>query len=214
LFFSSRWRRALKINRSSWRDQPIVTTTATPVLIFKAKYTTREFGARTLIARREIQTKATPKWFCSPRLFLLWDRIASRRLRVMFALAVWSQTSGAWFSRVTVWGSSRYIINLRERRRISVCGLENHFCSSGIYPRTGFHRIARFSFAITTTFPVRIPWCAASEKLPPGICLEWQDGDARWNVLAARFDPQKQSLRWPDEELDSLLRESFAITYR
>ncbi len=142
------------------------------------------------------------------RGFLQWDTACFRRLRGMFAIALWTESSKRlvlardrlgikplYLARLAddiLFGSElkAILVHPEVERRLSLPGL-NCYLSLNYVPS---------------------PWTLVDgiEKLPPGHFLEWRDGDVRLNAywrLEFREQPE-----WTEdsakERLDFLLRES------
>jgi asparagine synthase (glutamine-hydrolysing) len=197
----------LKIIDLGSGDQPIVSDDGDVAIVFNGEiYNHREL-------RRELEglghhfhshcdTEAVL------RAFLEWDTGCFRRLRGMFAIALWTKSTKRlvlardrmgikplYFTRLgndLFFGSElkAILIHPEIERRLSLDGLDCYLSLNY----------------------VPCPWTLVEgiEKLPPGKWLEWQDGevssDSYWSLpFGAVRDRTLESAR---EELDALLRQS------
>jgi asparagine synthase (glutamine-hydrolysing) len=197
----------LKIIDLGSGDQPIVSDDGDVAIVFNGEiYNHREL-------RRELEglghhfhshcdTEAVL------RAFLEWDTGCFRRLRGMFAIALWTKSTKRlvlardrmgikplYFTRLgndLFFGSElkAILIHPEIERRLSLDGLDCYLSLNY----------------------VPCPWTLVEgiEKLPPGKWLEWQDGevssDSYWSLpFGVVRDRTLESAR---EELDALLRQS------
>ncbi len=142
------------------------------------------------------------------RAFLQWDKECFAKLRGMFAVALWRK-------------SARRLVLARDRMGIKplyiTCQGEDLFFGSElkaifVHPeidrRLSLHGLDCY---LSLNY-VPCPWTLVEgiEKLPPGHCLEWRDGEimsgAYWELPFTQ--PADYTLETAKEELDHLLKQS------
>ena len=142
------------------------------------------------------------------RAFLQWDTGCFSRLRGMFAIALWTE-------------SSRRLVLARDRMGIKPlylarCGDDLFFGSELkailIHPEIDRRLSLDGLDCYLSLNYIPCPWTLVEgvEKLPPGRWMEWRDGaissDAYWTLPLPQ--PRERSLESAKEELDVLLRQS------
>ncbi|MGH9521074.1 MAG: asparagine synthase (glutamine-hydrolyzing), partial [Terriglobales bacterium] len=140
--------------------------------------------------------------------FLEWDTAAFARLRGMFAIALWTE-------------SSRRLVLARDRMGIKPLyvahrGTDLFFGSElkslFVHPEIERHISLHALDCYLALNYVPAPWSmvAGVEKLTPGTWLEWRDGrvrsEAYWRLPYC--DPKPRRIEDATEELDALLRQS------
>lgn len=142
------------------------------------------------------------------RAFLQWDKECFKKLRGMFAVALWKK-------------STRRLVLARDRMGIKPLYIsrqgEDLFFGSElkaifIHPEIGRRLSLSGLDCYLSLNYVPCPWTLVEgiEKLPPGQWLEWRDGevssDAYWTLPFARAE--NYTLESAKEELDSLLTQA------
>ena len=141
------------------------------------------------------------------RAYVQWGRESFRRLRGMFAFAIWTE-------------SERRLVLVRDRLGIKPLYLhrrgEDLYFGSELKALFSFPEIERrfdetgLNLYLSLNYiPGTHTMVESIHKLPPGHWLEWKDGritqGAYWQL---RFDPQARPLEEAKEELDALLKKS------
>jgi asparagine synthase (glutamine-hydrolysing) len=142
------------------------------------------------------------------RAFLQWDKECFKKLRGMFAVALWKK-------------SARRLVLARDRMGIKPLYIsrqgEDLFFGSElkaifIHPEIDRRLSLSGLDCYLSLNYVPCPWTLVEgiEKLPPGYWLEWRDGevtsDVYWTLPFARVE--NYTLESAKEELDSLLAQS------
>ncbi|HKW56329.1 MAG TPA: asparagine synthase (glutamine-hydrolyzing) [Candidatus Acidoferrum sp.] len=197
----------LKIIDLHGGDQPIVSDDGDTAIVFNGEIYNH------LELRAELEKLG--HWFHSHsdtetvlRAFLEWDTEAFKRMRGMFAIALWKKTS-------------RRLVLARDRMGIKPLYVARHgedlFFGSEmktIFIHPEFERRLSLNglacYLSLNYVPGRWTMAEGIEKLAPGEWLEWRDGKVRvesyWTLPAGPI--RKRSLDSACEELDALLESS------
>jgi asparagine synthase (glutamine-hydrolysing) len=140
--------------------------------------------------------------------FLRWDKECFRRLRGMFAVAIWTERDKRLLLARDRLGIKPLYIHRRGDDLYFGSELKTIFSHPEITRRldlTALHYYLSLNYV-----PCPHTLVQGVEKLPPGHLLEWKDGDiqteAYWRL---RFQPQSHwTVETAEEELDHLLKES------
>jgi len=197
----------LKIIDLEHGDQPIATEDGNTVVVFNGEiYNHLEVRAELEKLGHRFHTHCDTETIL--RAFLEWDTQCFRRLRGMFAVALWTN-------------STRRLVLARDRVGIKPLYIahrgEDMFFGSELKAILAHPEIdRRLSLAGLDCYLslnyVPAPWTLVDgiEKLLPGEWLEWLDGkvnrDAFWRLPEQA--PRQRSLESAREELDSLLQQS------
>jgi len=197
----------LKIIDLEHGDQPIATEDGNTVIVFNGEiYNHLEVRAELEKLGHRFHTHCDTETVL--RAFLEWDTQCFRRLRGMFAVALWTN-------------STRRLVLARDRVGIKPLYIAHHgeemFFGSELKAILAHPEIdRRLSTAGLDCYLslnyVPAPWTLVDgiEKLLPGEWLEWLDGkvnrDAYWRL--PEQVPEQRSLESAREELDSLLQQS------
>ena len=197
----------LKIIDLEHGDQPIATEDGNTVVVFNGEiYNHLEVRAELEKLGHRFHTHCDTETVL--RAFLEWDTQCFRRLRGMFAVALWTN-------------STRRLVLARDRVGIKPLYIahrgEDMFFGSELKAILAHPEIdRRLSLAGLDCYLslnyVPAPWTLVDgiEKLLPGEWLEWLDGkvnrDAFWRL--PEQVPEQRSLESAREELDSLLQQS------
>ncbi|MGA3054238.1 MAG: asparagine synthase (glutamine-hydrolyzing) [Candidatus Korobacteraceae bacterium] len=197
----------LKILDLEHGDQPIATEDGDTVIVFNGEiYNHLEVRAELDKLGHRFHTHCDTETVL--RAFLEWDTECFRRLRGMFAVALWTN-------------STRRLVLARDRvgikpLYIAYRGKEIFFGSElkAIFAHPEVERrlsLAGLDCYLSLNY-VPAPWTLVDgiEKLLPGHWLEWRDGqvcsEAYWRLPDQI--PRQRSLASACEELDSLLQRS------
>ena len=197
----------LKILDLEHGDQPITTQDGDTVIVFNGEiYNHLEVRAELEKLGHGFHTHCDTETVL--RAFLEWDTQCFRRLRGMFAVALWTK-------------SARRLVLARDRMGIKPLYIahrgEDVFFGSElkailIHPEIDRRLSLDGLDCYLSLNYVPAPWTLVDgiEKLLPGHWLEWRDGkvcrDAYWRLPDQT--PRERSLESASEELDSLLRQS------
>ncbi|MBI2679885.1 MAG: asparagine synthase (glutamine-hydrolyzing) [Candidatus Solibacter usitatus] len=197
----------LKVIDLASGDQPMVSQDGATVIAFNGEiYNHREL-------RRELDGRGHRfRGHCDTELVLAafreWDRDCFRRLRGMFAVALWTESA----SRLVLARDRMGIKPLYFARR----GSDLYFGSElkAILEHPAISRVldlaALEDYLSLNYVPKSRTLVEGVEKLAPGHWLDWRSGEiasaAYWQLV---FDPQKSwTLEGAKERLDELLRDS------
>jgi asparagine synthase (glutamine-hydrolysing) len=197
----------LKIIDLTSGNQPIVADSGDSVIVFNGEvYNHLELRAELEKRGHRFHSRSDTETVL--HAFLEWDLGCFSRMRGMFGLALWTESTRRlvlardrmgikplYFARRghdLYFGSElkAILVHPEVERRISLAGLD---CYLSLNYVPG-------------------PWTLVEgiEKLPPGHWLEWRDGEVRceayWKLPCVR--PRHRTLESATEELDQLLRES------
>ena len=197
----------LKIIDLEHGDQPIATEDGNTVVVFNGEiYNHLEVRSELEKLGHRFHTHCDTETVL--RAFLEWDTQCFRRLRGMFAVALWTN-------------STRRLVLARDRVGIKPLYIAHHgeemFFGSELKAILAHPEIdRRLSTAGLDCYLslnyVPAPWTLVDgiEKLLPGHWLEWRDGkvccEAYWRL--PHETPKQRSLASAREELDSLLQQS------
>lgn len=196
----------LKIIDLEGGDQPILSDDGDTVIAFNGEIYNHQ------ALRRELEELGYRfRTRCDTEVvlnsFLEWDIECFRRLRGMFAFAIWKE-------------SSKRLVLVRDRLGIKPLYVAHHegdiFFGSElkaifVHPEIPRRLSLNGLDCYLSMNYVPCPWTLAEgiEKLPPGQWLEWKDGKTRsgyyWQLPRG---PREQSLDAAKETLDELLRDS------
>lgn len=197
----------LKIIDLEGGDQPITSENGDTVIVFNGEiYNHAEL--RVELERRGHRFRSRCDTETVLRAFLEWDTDCFSRLRGMFAIALWTE-------------SSKRLVLARDRMGIKPLYIARHgddlFFGSelkAIFVHPEIDRrlsMAGLDCYLSLNY-VPSPWTLVDgiEKLPPGRWLEWREGEvhseAYWRLP---FGPQPaRTLESAEQELDSLLQQS------
>ena len=197
----------LKIMDLQGGDQPIVSDDGDAAIVFNGEiYNHLELRAELEDLGHRFHSHSDTETVL--HAFLEWDTRSFRRLRGMFAIAVWTK-------------SSRRLVLARDRMGIKPLYIsrrgEDLFFGSELktilaHPECGRQLSLNGLSCYLSLNYVPSPWTMVDgiEKLAPGQWLEWQDGsvhvESYWTLLAGPV--RNRSLDEASEELDSLLQNS------
>jgi asparagine synthase (glutamine-hydrolysing) len=196
----------LKIIDLAGGDQPIVSENGDAVVVFNGEiYNHAELRRELEALGRQFRSRSDTEVVL--RAFLEWDTECFRRLRGMFAVALWQQ-------------SRRRLVLARDR--LGIKPLYVHRRGDDLYFGSELkailehpeveRRISRagLGYYLSLNYVPR-PYTLIDGiwKLPPGCWLDWRDGaistGAYWRL---EFAPRRRPLAEAKEELDFLLAES------
>jgi asparagine synthase (glutamine-hydrolysing) len=197
----------LKIIDLHGGDQPITVADARTTIVFNGEiYNHLELRAELEKLGHRFESHCDTETVL--RAFLQWDTACFSRLRGMFAIALWTE-------------STRRLVLARDRMGIKplyfVRRGEDLFFGSELKAILVHPEIERrlsldgLDCFLSLNY-IPSPWTLVEgiEKLPPGRWLEWRDGkvssDAYWTLPFP--DSRDRSLDSAKEELDALLRQS------
>jgi asparagine synthase (glutamine-hydrolysing) len=195
----------LKIIDLATGDQPLMLSEGTTGIVFNGEiYNYAELREELESLGHKFTTHSDTETVL--RAFLQWDKECLRRLRGMFAFAIWE-------------APAKRILLARDRLGIkplyiAIQGEELFFGSElkAVLVHPEIKRtlsLAGLDCYLATNY-VASPWTLVEsvKKLPAGCWLEWQDGktrsDSYWSL--PRGTPRDMSLQAATEELDSLLK--------
>jgi len=140
--------------------------------------------------------------------YLKWGTKCFRRLRGMFAVALWSTREKRLVLARDRMGIKPLYIHRRGKDLIFGSELKSIFAHPEV-ERVLDQRALQYFLSLNYV-PCPFTLVKGIEKLPPGHFLEWQNGRVRmepyWQL---RFDaPKQRTLDWAAEELDVLLKQS------
>jgi len=196
----------LKIIDLEAGDQPFVADDGDAVIVYNGEiYNHRELRSELETLGHRFRTRSDTEVLL--RTFLQWDTECFRRLRGMFAAAIWRR-------------SRRRLVLVRDRLGIKPLyylprGGQLYFGSELkailVHPeaerRLNLEGLDHF---LTLNYvPCPHTLIAGVRKLPPGHWLEWRDGNLRSEAYwTLEFCPARRRLAEACEELDSLLKEA------
>jgi asparagine synthase (glutamine-hydrolysing) len=197
----------LKILDLNGGDQPIVSDDGDVVIVFNGEIY-NHVELRTELERCGHQFRTNTDTETVLRAFAEWDVECFRRLRGMFAVALWTASENRLVLARDRMGIKPLYISFRENDLLFGSELKAILVHPEIERRlnmTGLDCYLSLNY-------VPCPWTLVNgiEKLPPGHWLEWRDGEAHseayWNLPFAK--PVVRTLGEAREELDSLLTQS------
>jgi asparagine synthase (glutamine-hydrolysing) len=197
----------LKILDLNGGDQPIVSDDGDVVIVFNGEIY-NHVELRTELERCGHQFRTNTDTETVLRAFAEWDVECFRRLRGMFAVALWTASENRLVLARDRMGIKPLYISFRENDLLFGSELKAILVHPEIERRlnmTGLDCYLSLNY-------VPCPWTLVNgiEKLPPGHWLEWRDGEAHseayWNLPFAK--PIVRTLGEAREELDSLLTQS------
>lgn len=197
----------LKILDLNGGDQPIVSDDGDAVIVFNGEIY-NHVELRTELERCGHQFRTNTDTETVLRAFAEWDVECFRRLRGMFAVALWTASENRLVLARDRMGIKPLYISFRENDLLFGSELKAILVHPEIERRlnmTGLDCYLSLNY-------VPCPWTLVNgiEKLPPGHWLEWRDGEAHseayWNLPFAK--PIVRTLGEAREELDSLLTQS------
>ena len=142
------------------------------------------------------------------RAFLQWDKDCFKKLRGMFAVALWSKSRKRIVLARDRMGIKPLYISRQGEDLFFGSELKAIFVHPEIERTLNLHGLDCY---LSLNY-VPCPWTlvAGIEKLPPGCWLEWRDGeitsDAYWTLPFTH--PENYTLESAKEELDDLLQKS------
>jgi asparagine synthase (glutamine-hydrolysing) len=140
--------------------------------------------------------------------FLQWDTACFSRLRGMFAIALWTESS----QRLVLARDRTGIKPLYIKRRGDDLFFGSELKAILIHPEIDRRLSMQGLDCYLSLNYVPCPWTLVEgiEKLPPGYWLEWRNGDVRseayWRLPFVA--PRDRSMESAKEELDHLLQEA------
>jgi asparagine synthase (glutamine-hydrolysing) len=197
----------LKIIDLTSGDQPIIADSGDNVIVFNGEvYNHLELRAELEKRGHRFHSRSDTETVL--HAFLEWDVGCFSRMRGMFGVALWTE-------------STRRLVLARDRMGIKPLYFERrgHDLYFGselkailVHPEVERRvSLAGLDCYLSLNY-VPCPWTLVEgiEKLPPGHWLEWRDGDVRseayWTLPCV--PPHHRTLESATEELDQLLRES------
>ena len=140
--------------------------------------------------------------------FLRWDTECFRRLRGMFAVAIWTENEKRLVLARDRLGIKPLYIHRRGDEIYFGSELKAIFCHPEVSRRLD-HTALQYYLSLNYV-PCPLTLVEGVEKLPPGQFLEWKDGAVRTETYwRPRFEPQSRwTMQSAEEELDVLLKES------
>src|SRR3989441_5141933 len=197
----------LKIIDLQSGDQPIVSECGDSVLAFNGEiYNHRELRAE--LENRGHRFRSQSDTETVLRAFLEWDTDCFSKLRGMFAIALWTESSQRLILARDRMGIKPLYIARRGEDLFFGSELKAILLHPDVERRLS---MAGLDCYLTLNY-VPCPWTLVEgiEKLPPGHWLEWSDGkilsDAYWKLPFTRAS--NYTLETAKEELDSLLQQS------
>jgi asparagine synthase (glutamine-hydrolysing) len=197
----------LKILDLNGGDQPIVSDDGDVVIVFNGEiYNHVELRAELERCGHQFHSNTDTETVL--RAFVEWDVECFRRLRGMFAVALWTASENRLVLARDRMGIKPLYISYRENDLLFGSELKAILVHPEIERRlnmTGLDCYLSLNY-------VPCPWTLVNgiEKLPPGHWLEWRDGQthsqAYWNLPFAK--PIVRTLGEAREELDRLLTQS------
>lgn len=197
----------LKIIDLQAGGQPMFSEDRDTVLVFNGEiYNHRELRAELEAAGHRFTTHSDTEVVL--QAFLLWDKECFRRLRGMFAIAVWRETE----KRLVLARDRLGIKPLYFHRRGEDLYFGSELKTIFVHPEVerNLDAEALLYYLSLNYTPCPYTMVEGVEKLPPGHLLEWKDGrvhsEAYWRYSFG--NGCHASLESAQEELESLLRES------
>jgi asparagine synthase (glutamine-hydrolysing) len=197
----------LKIIDLEAGEQPMFSGDRDTVLVYNGElYNHRELRGELEAAGRTFRTHSDTEVVL--QAFLQWDKDCFRRLRGMFAIALWSESGKRLLLARDRLGIKPLYIHQRGEDLYFGSELKTIFTHPEI--SRNLDRKALHYYLSLNYVPCPHTLVEGVEKLPPGHMLEWKDGQVRtesyWQV---RFEPRRDlSLGAAEEELDHLLQQS------
>jgi asparagine synthase (glutamine-hydrolysing) len=197
----------LKILDLAGGDQPIMTDDGGVAIVFNGEiYNHLELRAEPENLGHRFRTQADTETVL--RAFVEWDIECFRRLRGMFAVALWTESENRLVLARDRMGIKPLYISFREDDLLFGSELKAILIHPEIERRlnmTGLDCYLSLNY-------VPCPWTLVEgiEKLPPGYWLEWRNGKtnsvAYWELPFGK--PVARRLETAREELNSLLAQS------
>ena len=197
----------LKIIDLEGGDQPIFSPNGDAVIVFNGEiYNHLELRAELETLGHRFQSHSDTETVL--HAFLEWDTQCFSRLRGMFAIALWTESSRRLvIARDRLGIKPLYIAHLGQDLLFG-SELKSLFIHPEVPRRLS---LAGLDCYLSLNY-VPCPWTLVDgiEKLPPGNWLEWRDGKIRsesyWQLPFE--NPRNWTLDSAKEELDSLLQKS------
>ena len=197
----------LKIIDLASGDQPLLLNEGTTGIVFNGEiYNYRELRAELEGLGHQFGTHSDTETVL--RAFLQWDTDCLRRLRGMFAFAIWNEPA----KRIFLARDRMGIKPLYFARQGEDLFFGSELKAIFVHPEIGRKlSLAGLNCYLAANY-VHSPWTLVDgiEKVPPGCWLEWKDGNTRlesyWTLPGGA--PRDTSIGAAKEELDSLLRKS------
>lgn len=197
----------LKIIDTQSGDQPIVSDDGDSVIVFNGEiYNHRELRAELEGLGHRFHSQCDTETVL--HAFLEWDTACFSRLRGMFSVALWTESTGRLVLGRDRIGIKPLYIARRGQDLFFGSELKAILAHPEIERRLSLNGLDCY---LALNY-VPCPWTLVEgiEKLPPGTWMEWRDGrihsEPYWKLPVA--SPSKWSLPDACEELDSLLRQS------
>ena len=197
----------LKIIDTQSGDQPIVSDDGDSVIVFNGEiYNHRELRVELESLGHRFHSQCDTETVL--HAFLEWDTGCFSRLRGMFSVAFWTESTGRVVLGRDRIGIKPLYIARRGQDLFFGSELKAIFAHPEIERRLSLNGLDCY---LALNY-VPCPWTLVEgiEKLPPGTWMEWRDGrihsEAYWKLPVA--SPRNWSLPDACEELDSLLRQS------
>ena len=188
-------------------DQPIATADGDVVIVFNGEIYNHE-DLRKDLERKGHQFKTRTDTETVLRAFVEWDIECFRRLRGMFAVALWTESDNRLVLARDRMGIKPLYFSLRQSDILFGSELKSILIHPEIDRRlnmTGLDCYLSLNY-------VPCPWTLVDgiEKLPPAHWLEWRAGTVRsaayWSLPYG--NPEPTTLGAAREELDHLLKQS------
>jgi asparagine synthase (glutamine-hydrolysing) len=197
----------LKIIDLAAGDQPLLLNEGTTGIVFNGEiYNYRELRKELEELGHQFGTHSDTETVL--RAFLQWDADCLRRLRGMFAFAIWNEPAKRVFLARDRMGIKPLYFTRQGQDLFFGSELKAIFVHPEISRKLS---LAGLNCYLATNY-VHSPWTLVDgiEKVPPGYWLEWKDGKTRlesyWTLPGG--PPRETSVGAAKEELDSLLRKS------
>jgi asparagine synthase (glutamine-hydrolysing) len=197
----------LKILDLTGGDQPILTEDRNVIIVFNGEiYNHLELRAELEGLGHRFRTHTDTETVL--KAFVEWDVECFRRLRGMFAVALWTESENRLVLARDRMGIKPLYISLRENDVLFGSELKAILIHPEVERRlnlTGLDCYLSMNY-------VPCPWTLVEgiEKLPPGRWLEWRDGkmhsEEYWKLPFA--PPVERALGEAREELDGLLAQA------
>jgi asparagine synthase (glutamine-hydrolysing) len=197
----------LKIIDLSAGAQPMFSEDENTVLVFNGEiYNHQELRAELEAAGHRFSSHSDTEVVL--QAFLRWDKECFRRLRGMFAVAIWSENEKRLLLARDRLGIKPLYIHRRGEDLYFGSELKSIFCHPEVSRRLD-HSALQYYLSLNYV-PCPQTLVEGIEKLPPGQLLEWKDGVIRTETYwRPRFEPQSHwTVQTAEEELDRLLKDS------